>query len=357
MTILRRPSSTSVITREERPAKRARFADDVPPPTSRSVEESSVHPKFSPSSLHRPHPLLLKPSGNAFLNPARASKCRSGGLGTLVRLPDALLLELLSHLPAPTLFQLQAVSRALFAFSRHPALWKTLYILESEGLLERWDGDWRRTYFAAFLAPTDVVTKLYADAGDGEMAEELALPADGITAPELCSDVLYQPHLCAAPLVHYFRASGALENVARADGRTMNMEEFAQRFAQTSTPVFLDGLMDGWAATQPHVGSDMSQLAWALPTLAERFPETPFRAEAVRAPLPIYARYCANTCDEGPLYLFDSEFVNRSGGGMEGEFAVPELFGEDLFRVMGSERPDHRWLVCIYPLLFGRCIC
>lgn len=132
MTILRRPASATGIAHDEaRPTKRARFAEDV---KCGDAERPSGPPA---SSVHRPHPLLVKPSGNALLDPARASVCRNGGLGVLASLPDALLLELLGHLPAYALVRLQGASRALFVFTRHQALWKELYITQADGALER----------------------------------------------------------------------------------------------------------------------------------------------------------------------------------------------------------------------------
>jgi hypothetical protein len=332
MTILRRPSSATAVEHDgARPAKRIRFAENI---KSKDAERTS-QPPASASTVHRPHPLLLKPSGNALLNPATAMACRSGGLGVLARLPDALVLELLAHLPATELVRVQGASRALLAFTRHQALWKDLYIAEANGALERWDGDWRRTYMAAFLAPPIVVDALYADSGNDK---PLPLPTDGITAPDLCSDVLYQPHLCAAPLTHFFRSTGALDNLPRADARGLTPAEFAARFAHTSTPVILDGLTEDWPAARTP--------GWALPTLAARFPEARFRAEAVHAPMSVYERYCvAAGCDESPLYLFDAEFARRTDGALAAEAPPPPLFGADLFRVMGAERPDYRWLV------------
>jgi hypothetical protein len=338
---------------DRRPSKRARFAEpsadsDLPscPPQTEPHAASKPAPRIDPASLHRPHPLGLKPSGNALLAPARAAACRSGGLGGLARLPDALLLDALAHLPAPALFRLQAASRALLAFARHPPLWKALVVRACEdcaaapGVLTRWDGDWRRTCFALCLAPEEVVRACYADAGDEGMAAPLPLPADDVRAPDLCSDVLYQPHLCAAPLAHHFLARGAAHTLARADARGMSAAAFADAYAAPGVPVVLAGLMDAWPCMADPDAS------WSLDALARRFPAQPFRAEALRLPLPVYARYAAAAgAEDSPLYLFDAEFVRRSGGAMGDEFEVPELFGEDLFRVMGPERPDYRWLV------------
>lgn len=53
--------------------------------------------------------------------------------------------------------------------------------------------------------------------------------------------------------------------------------------------------------------------------------------------------------DESPLYLFDRAFVERMGivvGREEdGEYWTPDCFGQDLFAVLGQQRPDSRWLI------------
>jgi hypothetical protein len=232
-------------------------------------------------------------------------------------------------------------------------------VLRGNGVLERWDGDWRRTYFATWLASEGVVRRWYEDAGDDKMEEELVMPADGIRVPELCSDVLYQPHLCAAPLDHYFMATStsgnrALENLLRVEASKMDANTFAERFGRTSIPVVLTGLMDSWVGFQPDSESSRARTSDDSVGSLE---EAEKQVEVDGPPLSVYARYCQSVeraltgmgcsfqVDESPLYLFDSEFVRRTGGGMGGDFEVPSLFGEDLFRVMGAERPDHRWLV------------
>ncbi|KAL8694048.1 MAG: hypothetical protein Q9218_001226 [Villophora microphyllina] len=55
----------------------------------------------------------------------------------------------------------------------------------------------------------------------------------------------------------------------------------------------------------------------------------------------------SNNDDESPLYLFDHSFVEKMGlkVGRDGEYWPPECFGEDLFDVLGDQRPDRRWLI------------
>lgn len=52
--------------------------------------------------------------------------------------------------------------------------------------------------------------------------------------------------------------------------------------------------------------------------------------------------------DESPLYLFDRAFAKKmdlSSSLNDGDYHSPTCFGRDLFSVLGSQRPDHRWLI------------
>ncbi|KZV86220.1 Clavaminate synthase-like protein [Exidia glandulosa HHB12029] len=342
VTAIARPSSPSTCV--TRPAKRARFAPSVLEPSPSRARPKRTSPP--PATFHRPHPLGLKPSGNALFDPDRVRNARIASLGSFARLPDELILDLFSFLDARTVFRLQVVSRAFFAFTRHQALWKVYYLSDTRGRLDRWDGDWRRTYWTTFCAPDRVVNALYDDNDDIARELDLVMPADGITAPNVCSDVLYQPHLCSAPLDSHFSTTNALQNLQRADARSLDVQKFAADFAEQSVPVILTHLVDHWSSLDLQAPS-----SWALGALTERFAEVSFRAEAASVPMRVYARYCASierdtgTVDESPLYLFDAEFVRRTDGKMGEEFEVPAIFGEDLFRVMGAQRPDYRWLI------------
>jgi hypothetical protein len=57
-----------------------------------------------------------------------------------------------------------------------------------------------------------------------------------------------------------------------------------------------------------------------------------------------------NSSDESPLYLFDRGFVEKMnlqiGRNQESpSYWIPECFGEDLFAVLGDQRPDNKWLI------------
>ena len=128
----------------------------------------------------------------------------------------------------------------------------------------------------------------------------------------------------------------------------LSAEEFREKW--TTTPFILTEPVKNWPLYSN----------WSLETLLSRYGETVFRAEAVDWKFRTYVDYMRNNSDEKPLYLFDRDFVSKMGikvgggtvaGGEEEEEAEPSAywpptcFGEDLFSLLGSERPDRRWLI------------
>ncbi|KAG8905105.1 hypothetical protein FRC01_008475 [Tulasnella sp. 417] len=83
-----------------------------------------------------------------------------------------------------------------------------------------------------------------------------------------------------------------------------------------------------------------------MDALETRFKDISFRAEAFDLPFQVYRQY-SDDCDEedSPLYLFDSRFVEKTGGAMGKEYTPFPFFGEDLFGLLGQERPNYRWLI------------
>ena len=90
------------------------------------------------------------------------------------------------------------------------------------------------------------------------------------------------------------------------------------------------------------------QQKWCQDSLLEQYAEVIFRAEAVDWPLKTYVEYMNNNIDESPLYLFDRSFVEKMNLRVaqdSGSYWPPECFGEDIFTLLGDQRPDHRWLI------------
>jgi hypothetical protein len=90
------------------------------------------------------------------------------------------------------------------------------------------------------------------------------------------------------------------------------------------------------------------QQKWCQESLLEQYADVIFRAEAVDWPLKTYVEYMNNSIDESPLYLFDRSFVEKMNLRVArdgGSYWPPECFGEDIFTLLGDQRPDHRWLI------------
>ncbi len=280
------------------------------------------------------NPLGILPEGNLVLSGrSEVRNMRSEGLGALSRLSDTLLLELLACLSPFTVVILSRCSKALLAFTRHEPLWKDIYLRDANGSLSAWHGNWRKTYACVFggCFPNSLCVS--------DESENVRVDAKGI-----CSDVLYQPILCANLDVRsyfYLHSSRkkSRDNISRHSITVLTVEEFVSLYAETSTPVIIMDAMGSWPA--------YTSQCWSPQKLLSMYRDQLFRAEAVDCSMATYLTY-ANNCpqDESPLYLFDSHFVEKTGGKTELEYAVPEYFSEDLFQYMSDERPNYRWLVC-----------
>ncbi|KEI36709.1 uncharacterized protein L969DRAFT_54545 [Mixia osmundae IAM 14324] len=255
----------------------------------------------------------VRPSGNALLA-STGNSARTEGLGSLSLLSDELISQIFGELDPDSWRLTQACSRAFFAWSSIEALWKVAYITRTNGLLRSWQGSWRSTYLWQYYG----------------------VPADCIAAPDLSciySDVLYTPVLAAAYDANSLVRSNSLQDlVPRRDVASVTKEGLGQE------PFILTGAMDTWSA---YKGSR----SWnSLTTLAQRFPDCQLRAEAVLANLATYLTYHDHCpADESPLYLFESHFVEKML--CQDEYSVPLPFDDDLFYVLGDERPDYRWLI------------
>jgi hypothetical protein len=80
----------------------------------------------------------------------------------------------------------------------------------------------------------------------------------------------------------------------------------------------------------------------------QKYGSVKFRAEAVDWTLDTYIQYMQNSNDESPLYLFDRSFVSKMdllSSSSTPAYQIPSCFGEDLFTVLGPDRPDDKWLI------------
>ncbi|GAA5874674.1 hypothetical protein JCM8547_003953 [Rhodosporidiobolus lusitaniae] len=298
-----------------------------PPP---ALDEQLGPPlKKAHTNAESANPLHLKPLGNLLCQPEHRA-VRQRGLGGLAVLPDELLLSsLFSLFEGEDLVRMAGTSRAFFAWCSVEGMWKGLYIAKAQGQLLRWYGSWRASYIATFLRLSSI-------------SADTPLPSSSISTPHLHSDVLFQPCLCAAfDARTLFHSPSFVPSIPRLSGAGLSPSDLPHE------PVILTDLATSWHA----LSSDPSR-RWTLPDLTARFPSQLFRAEATLTTLTDYTTY-HDRCeqDESPLYLFESEFVaktqNEEGGkpSFGDDYEVPKCFSEDLFSIMGDERPDYRWLI------------
>jgi hypothetical protein len=150
------------------------------------------------------------------------------------------------------------------------------------------------------------------------------------------SDALHRPFFCTyTDLNKYARNIPKQNSIPRLNDLTF--EEFSDKW--TNQPFILAQPVKRWRAYKD----------WTLEYLLKHYGKTPFRAEAVNWPLKTYVSYMKDSHDESPLYLFDRSFTGKMditvGHAPEDAYAPPSCFGEDLFDVLGVQRPDRRWLI------------
>jgi hypothetical protein len=90
-------------------------------PTVIDVESSEVGEQL------RPHPLGVRPEGNAFTDRPAARPPRDFA-GRFRALPDELLAHMLEYLDARALCALGATCKLLHAFTRVDELWRALFV-------------------------------------------------------------------------------------------------------------------------------------------------------------------------------------------------------------------------------------
>jgi len=157
-----------------------------------------------------------------------------------------------------------------------------------------------------------------------------------IDCRNLFSDVLHRPFFCAhMPLKPYAIDIPTRNQIPRLSN--LSTAEFTTGW--TNQPFILTTPVREWPLYKN----------WSTETLLGKYGDIKFRAEAVEWPLRTYVEYMNDNQDESPLYLFDQGFVEKMdikvGRSEGGQYWIPDCFGEDLFAVLGAQRPDDRWLI------------
>lgn len=150
------------------------------------------------------------------------------------------------------------------------------------------------------------------------------------------SDILYQPFFCTHITLEIYASSIPRKN---AISRLTNLShsEFSENWG--NKPFILTQPVKEWPVFK----------TWNFNDMLMRYGHVKFRAEEVKWRLDDYFAYMKNNSDESPLYLFDKNFyekmnlqTTRFGSS---SYWTPECFDEDLFTLLGDQRPDFRWLI------------
>jgi hypothetical protein len=283
-------------------------------PKRRKVSSHST-PRPPPSfsiPLTRSHPYNVQPLGNFYLSPTPHS-CIPPGLGLLFPLfPDAALLSFLHHFTVPELGLLSSVSKALFVFTHEEELYREAVLTQHRGTFQ-FHHTWRLTSIFHHIK-AHLGQPLIAEATVNELTR---IPPPAI--PHFYSDLLFQSFYCASlDLTHFSNP----DNIPRIHIDDLSLTRFQLEFAIPNRPLLITGLIDRWPARR-----------WTVESLQAKFGTSPFKCGGVNMTLNDYLTYAAGTCDESPLYLFDSGFGEKYPE-LVGGYEAPACLKEDLFEVL-----------------------
>ncbi|XP_012074254.1 F-box protein At5g06550 [Jatropha curcas] len=274
--------------------------------------EEETEEGFSLKSSAPSHTCGVQPLGNLYMNTGSINS-RNTGLGNLQILTDELVLDILGLLDGNHLGILAAVSKSFYVFANHEPLWRNLVLDNlNDGFL--FNGSWKSTYIGAFYPSFDV-------SGMGRL---------NMKVRDFYSDYLFQSWLCAN--LEMKPEWLERDNIVRKKG--ISIEEFVLSFEEPNKPVLLEGCMDNWAALPK----------WDRDYLLQECGDVKFAVGQVAMRLEEYFRYADQVREERPLYLFDPKFAEKVPI-LGSEYEVPIYFREDLFSVLGNERPDYRWII------------
>lgn len=147
--------------------------------------------------------------------------------------------------------------------------------------------------------------------------------------------MLHRPFACSHLILRNYVSSIPQANQIARLGN-LSHDEFAQEWSEK--PFILTDCVQSWPVYKD----------WSITKFNNEYSAVEFRAEAVDWPFSAYYSYMCNSDDESPLYLFDRRFAEKMnvkiGHEEDCAYWAPDCFGEDLFHLLGQERPAHRWL-------------
>ncbi|KAJ0480728.1 putative transcription factor & chromatin remodeling &Metalloenzymes JmjC family [Helianthus annuus] len=283
-------------------------------PNSTQQQDLPTEDGFSLKNSYPSHNYGVQPLGNFYFS-SSPHNSRNTGLGNIQTLTDELVLDILGLLEATHLGILSTVSKSFYVFCNHEPLWRNLVLdnCDDDGFLFK--GSWKSTFVAGNYPSFDVL----------KVGGSL-----GFKVKDFYSDYLFQSWLCAnLEMKHEWLER---DNIVRRKG--ISVDEFVSGFETPNKPVLLEGCLDNWPALKK----------WDRDYLVEVCGDNRFAVGPTQMTLTDYFAYSSQAQEERPLYLFDPKFANKVPQ-LGQDYEVPVYFNEDLFNVLGDERPDYRWII------------
>ncbi|KAK9156943.1 hypothetical protein Scep_003517 [Stephania cephalantha] len=291
--------------------KKPKFPHKTQSKSESQAQSEALEEGFSIKSSASSHTHGVQPLGNLFLS-SSSFNSRNPGLGNLCTLSDEQILDLFALLGAKDLGVLASVSKAFYVFCNHEPLWRNLVLENFKGGF-LFNGYWKSTYVNAVCPDFD-----FGNVGC-------------LKVRDFYSDYLFQSWLCANLEMKF----EWLERDSIERRRGISVEEFVLDFEELNRPVLLEGCLERWGALDKWKDRDY---------LIRECGDVGFSVGPVEMKLGDYFGYSDSVKEERPLYLFDPKFVEKVPV-LGSDYEVPEYFREDLFSLLGSERPDYRWVI------------
>jgi hypothetical protein len=137
----------------------------------------------------------------------------------------------------------------------------------------------------------------------------------------------------------------SVNNIATVNDPNIPYQDFVSQYESKNIPVVIKNAVAHWPCL----------VKWTDEYLATTCGDQVFRATSAMASstadftMEQYLSYSKRCKEEVPLYLFERNFASHES--LRQDFSIPDLFDSnkhptmDLFRLFGSARPDHRWLI------------
>ncbi|PKA65716.1 F-box protein [Apostasia shenzhenica] len=88
----------------------------------------------------------------------------------------------------------------------------------------------------------------------------------------------------------------------------------------------------------------MREMMWSKEGLIRICKDVKFSVGPLEMTMEKYFAHAEIVQEERPLYLFDPRFAEKIPE-LNSDYEVPIYFKEDVFSVLGKERPDYRWII------------